>query len=317
MNNTISIISLSKLPDYYEEVIRIIEQELAYSADNSYERDFYPLVNSNNWENCFLIFLNQNLIGHIGIREINFTLKDIKLPILFLGGICIKKEYQGRGLFKLAFTDVLKKFQHQHALHFLWSGHQELYKKFHFYEVGQIFQTGNDNFVNLQSFSHKKLNMLSIDEKEFLLQCYKNSFSQYVKVDRSPQDWENIFQMSSVDVFFQLKDQKKIGYFLINKGQDLQDIIHEIGAIDEFNLSQLIEENEKFKLWLPNPLHHLESSTTLFLGQVRIENFSLLNDWLQKLNIAPLSEQKSLEENTRELFQANNLIFYIPGVDSI
>lgn len=317
MNNNISVISLAKIPDYYDEVLRIIEAELNYSAPHHYENDFYPLMNSNNWENCFLIFNEQQLVGHIGVRELNLTLKSFTLPVLFLGGITIKKEFQGKGIFKFAFQDVLAKFQGQHALHFLWSGHQDLYKKFNFYEVGQIYQTGNESFINLQSFLHKKLNALSNDEKNFIKNCFENSFLQSVKIQRTSQDWEAIFQIPSVDVYFQLKDQKYISYFFINKGQDLQDIVHEIGALDQECLDLILEEMNKFKLWLPFLKHHQVSSTALYLAQVRIENITLLNSWLDKLNITQLKIENGVEKNAQLFFQSKGLSFYIPGVDSI
>lgn len=317
MNNNISIISLAKTPDYYDEVLSIIETELNYTAPHSYENDFYPLMNSNNWENCYLIFYNQKLVGHIGVRELDLTFKTYTLPVLFLGGITIKKEFQGKGIFKFAFKNILSKFQGQHALHFLWSGHQDLYKKFNFYEVGQIYQTGNESFINLQSFLHKKLNALNNDEKNFIKSCFDNSFLQTVKIQRTPQDWEAIFQIASVDVYFQLKDQKYISYFFINKGQDLQDIVHEVGAIDLESLNLIIEEVNKFKLWLPFLSNHQASSTALYLAQARIENLTLLNAWLEKLNISQLKIEDGMEKNTQILFQSKELSFYIPGVDSI
>lgn len=317
MNNTISVIPLAKTPDYYEEVLHIIEQELNYSSSYSYENDFNLLMNSNNWENCFLIFSDKKLVGHIGVRELNLTLNGFSLPVLFLGGITIRKEFQGRGIFKNAFEEILNKFKNQHALHLLWSGHQDLYKKFHFYEVGQIFQTGNESFLNLQSFLHRKLNTLKREEQEFIQKCYQKTFSKCVKVQRTPQDWEMIFQISSIDVYFQRRDQEYISYFFVNKGQDLQDIIHEVGAVDDQCLEILFEEIEKFKLWVPTLKHHQASSTTLFLAQVRIENMTLLNDWLEKLNQTKLDPRESLETNTNDLFQNKNLQFFIPGVDSI
>ena len=52
--NNFVLTTLSSNPEYFEEVIRLIEEEFHYSENQSFEMDFSPLVDPLNFENCFL-----------------------------------------------------------------------------------------------------------------------------------------------------------------------------------------------------------------------------------------------------------------------
>ncbi len=307
MNDQLKILPLSKKPEYYPSLIKLIEKSFHYEKGNFFEKDFLPLVHPSNWEHCYLLFLsNENeLIGHIGVLKKELHYQNVTMPVLFLGGICIEEKYQGQGYFRSFFQDILSRYQKEVALYFLWSNESDLYKKFDFKECGRIIQTGPEEKVP-GTFFKESLKELSTSDREALIELHQETISHFIHVIRTRADWEIIFQMESVDVYIKRESNEIVAYFFKNKGQDLTGIIHEVGAKDLEVLTSTINELASQKLWLPynSPFELAEPETIFFLGLVKVGNKKLLNPWL--LNIAP-------DATVEEMVDA----LYIPGVASI
>lgn len=320
MQRVLSYLPLKQVPQHFEEIVQIIEEELGYSPENSFQNDFLPLMEPHNWENCYVLFLGNEVIGHIGLKPTLFYLSDLKFPICFIGGICLKKQYQGKGYFKEIFPTLLNSQKKNFALFALWTGEAEGYKKFGFYELGKMVQTGEYDFDNSLRFFHRKLSELSVEEKNFIKQSYQHSFQQYLKPERKNHDWESIFSMTSVDVYFKKRNETILSYFMINKGQDLTQIIHEIGAVDEREFIQLYTDLNKFKMWLPDNMGHLfPNATFLFLGVFKLANTELFLKHARQLGIplTQLNQEINEKETLEAFFNSDKINFYIPGVNSI
>ena len=59
-SNNLSLTTLSENPEYFEEVIKLIEEGFHYSESHHYEKDFAPLVDPLNFENCFIYIDKEN-----------------------------------------------------------------------------------------------------------------------------------------------------------------------------------------------------------------------------------------------------------------
>lgn len=319
MKTQISWLPLKKVPEHYNEVITIIEKELGYSPENRFADDFLYLIEPDNWDNCYVLFHGKEVIGHIGIKPTTFFLNDVEIKIALIGGIAIKENHQGKGFFKEIFPKILAERNDEFAMYLLWTGEAEGYKKFGFYEIGKIIQTGEYDFDNALRYFAKKLNELTEDEKNYIKISYQQSFTEYFKPFRTTRDWESFFKIPSVDVFFKKRGNKILSYFMINKGQDLTQIIHEIGSDNKQELSQLCHDLSKFKLWLPeNFCHENSQSIFLFLGVFKLANYNMLLNVAKKLNIN-LPEQSSVNEKEilEAFIESKSVNFYIPGINSI
>ncbi len=319
MNTKITLTPLNKVPEKYNEMISIIEEELGYSPDNQFSSDFYPLVEPSNWKNCYLICHENEIIGHIGLRPTTFFQNNIEIEIGLIGGICIKKQFQGKGIFKNIFPILLNEKKNDFALFILWTGESLGYQKFGFYELGRMIQTGEHDFENTLRFSVKKLNKLNEEEKDYIKSSYQHSFSQYLKPKRTEMDWEIFFSIPSVDVYFKNRNHKLLSYFMINKGQDLNQVIHEIGSHDTIEFSQLCHDLNKFKMWLPSNMGHESTNAIfLFLGVFKLANYNMLNEIATKLGQQLPPPELATEKEILEIFlNSNKINFYIPGINSI
>ncbi len=314
MKMNINIDSLAKHQDRYDELISLIHETFQYSESFKFNIDFLPLVHPSNWKNCFLIFNEKELIGHIGFCNKKFLYKNIIIDCAFIGGVCIKEQYQGKGIFKNSMNIILEKIKNV-SLVFLWSGHDKGYQQFNFYESGKIFQTGTMTFEPLANFSHSKLSELTQEEKSCIINAYNTTTKKFITPMRSLHDWEIIFSMSSIEVYFKKYPDKKFSYFFINKGQDLFNIIHEYGSNDLESEKELIENIQKYKLWSPIPVNS-NHTNVFYLANIRIHNKNLLKAWANELGFDidfDLSEKEIIDQ----IFNSQEFIFYIPGCDSI
>lgn len=292
--NRFSITNLAKNPEYFDDVLDLIEREFHYPEDKSFEVDFYPLMNSSNFEHCHVLIDTQDntVVGHIGVCLRNLQHQNTKSPIALIGGVCVESNYQGMGLFKHLIQHVIQHYQDKVALFLLWSDKSDLYRKMDFYEAGAYFQTGNKDFSSSlipTTFIHKKLTQLNLSEKDQIKVIYSNFIlKKFWSIERTNKDWENIFQMDSVDGFFRYHEDNITDYFFAHKGHDLQGIIHEFGTKDLNSYPSLLEKISEFKTWLPfqeassvkDYPEVLYYSAHFKVGNTNLFNL-FLNDWSQ------------------------------------
>lgn len=266
---------LKDFPEYYEQMISLVENSFGYKPAYNIARDFAPLFSKNSKADNILFFdKNNQLIGHIGLLKKNIVYKECRFPVILLGGVCVASKYRGQGHLKEMMAEALSLFEGQYLFAFLWSSMTEMYEKFGFYEAGQVVQTGNQGFVTPPS-GFKKVDIDKCPQStwKWIQDSYNNRPSHEAYLERTPFDWEIIQEMKSVSLYVNEVSKE---YFMINKGMDLPGIIHEYTP--HLNLNN---ELQKFPTWThPQKLGQVNFSHTLFLSFIKIGAEEKLADFL-------------------------------------
>jgi hypothetical protein len=291
-SNNFVLTTLSENPEYFEEVIRLIEEEFHYSKENSFEKDFAPLIDPLNFENCFLyIDKETNVVAaHLAVCLRTLIMNDIETKIALIGGIVTGKKYRGKNLFKDLMDHALRSFEEQVSLFILWSDIESLYERFFFFRTGGILETG----TRILSASDRppgfeKTNFTMLSEKDFKRIIYLyGSFNEktFLTVKREEKDWSIIKEMSSIDLYIKRNAQSEIQrYFCVNKGRDLTNVIHELSCPNSNDYLLLLKELEIYKTWLPETESSKVSNTEVFYTAfIRLGNKDLLNNFLGKVS---------------------------------
>lgn len=348
--NNFVLTTLSQNPEYFEEAIRLIEEGFHYSEPHHYEKDFAPLVDPLNFENCFL-YIDQetnNVAAHLAVCIRTLVKGDIETKVGLIGGIVTHKKHRGKHLFKNLMDYALEKYEGQVSLFVLWSDLEGLYERFFFYRTGGIIETGKRNFdLSERPRGYEKTKFSSLCEKDFesIIHLY-STFNErcFFTIKREEKDWSIIKNMSSIDLYIKKNNSGEIQkYFCVNKGHDLTSIIHEISCQGPAEYLSLLKELAEFKIWLPETESDKLSSIEIFYTAfVRPGNKILLNDFLSKISNNQLSIKEINNDNVTfdfqkktynvsckeflqylfgpkplEEFASYGLSFYIAGTDSI
>jgi hypothetical protein len=312
MNTSSYIIStLAEHPDYYDDVIKLIEQEFHYSDPFSFAIDFAPLVNPNNFENCFIIVHQetQKLVAHLGVLPRTMIKNEIQISVMMIGGIVTEKSHRGKNLFRRLMNHACEIFKDEVALVFLWSDLNDIYEKFSFIRSGGIIETGKGVITSDKVPSgFTKTNFKSLSESEFsdIKNIYKNfNEKHFFTVTRSSKDWSIIQEMSSIDLYIKKSqtDNAIESYFCYGKGKDLTCIIHEIGT-DIENYNELINSLAPFKTWLPETeKKYFIKKEILFSSFIKVLNRRLLNEFLYTYTTGDL-EILSYDDQVELMFKS-------------
>lgn len=276
----ITVSNLKESPNYRSELISLIESAYNYQNENSFEVDFYPLIKVSNAENNILLIKTstKELIGHIGITNRDLCFNKNNYPVILLGGIVINSKFQKKGYFSLLMKEVLTKYN-DNLFFLLWSDLNLLYEKFGFVEAGIQVHSGNKNFVPLDYIKQTKLNLLSSQHQNDIRELHKKEYNHYFTFAREEKEWENINQITSIDVFYTIKDNSINSYLFKGKGEDLNNIIHEsAGPLRKYNL------NNEFIQWLPSNYGLGECDKVSFLALFKINNTKLLNNLIKEIS---------------------------------
>lgn len=254
------ILNLADSPRFIMKTLTLIESAFEYPDKEQFDTDFYPLFNKNNFENCFVIVEDDQVLAHIGVKLRKLIINKQTHLIAMYGGIAVDANQRGRGLFTHLFEHVLE-LNKNVALHLLWSEKLDLYKKFDFYPAIDLFQyplqkieTPNKNLM----IEKKPLAELTNREFEAVKNLYDSSLSPHLA--RGQQDWNEIKEISSTEFYLIKKDRSVVNYFFKGKGADLCNIIHEYGFIDKEYLSIFRSYAD---VWTPFKVDEL-SPNTLF-----------------------------------------------------
>lgn len=283
------------------ETISLIEDCFEYPDRYSFKEDFAPLFTTNNINNCRLLIekKSQKIIGHIGVSPRDLIINEKSFPVSFLGGICIHKNFQGKGLFKKFFQIVLKQIEAKTPLSFLWSGDPSIYYKYGFHLCGLQASTNLEALFDSNS-KYQLVNDPSDKDWSIVKQSYENFIlNKKHSIQRSESEWEIIKGIHSTNLYINYEDNS---YFFINKGADLKDTIHEL-AID--NIENFKSPIEQGNLWYPSQLN-LEAEETQFATIARVNGEDLFKKFIEHLSGGHISIEK--------VDNANNLItFYFEG----
>jgi len=319
MNKNISITNLKIAPNKRSETIALIEECFNYSPDYKFETDFYPLVSpENSPHNHILIDENtQQVVGHIGVKNRSLVVKDKAFPCLLLGGISIKKSFRGHGLLNYLFNQVINNYSQDKLFSFLWSDLNELYQKYDFFEFGNQIQIGKKPFYSQESFKDYykvKYKHLSTDEQKDIHLLYLNNIEkEFVTFERSIKNWNEIENIDSADFYISKDKNNKIcKYFVVNKGFDLQGIIHEFC----FDYSREISLLKDFALWAPYlPKKISNSYMTLYAGMLRVNNEEMFKKFIRtwssnKISITSYSKKEIIYYYNQEFKKLTPLEFF-------
>lgn len=299
----LTINKLSDVPQHYKRTIKLIEKCFEYQKGQSFEIDFYPLINQHNLENCYIIHDSKEVIGHVGLQIKNIAQRT---PVAFLGGIAIEPEFRGKGLFKTLLEYVISKYTDKVAMFVLWSDKPDLYKKFSFsLAAGQLTSISSKTINEIPNeFKHSKFHEL--DEQTFtqIKDLYLSTSLNYLTVSRDESDWEKIKKISSCDLFYKTNDEGHIeSYFVMNKGRDLQNIIHEIGHIPSVKES-FLKKISSFQVWVPErEKNFLSNYQTSYLALFRIANKRFFKKFIEEWSEEQISLNKITSSDIHFTYQ--------------
>lgn len=351
MNNEFpfTLTTLADNPEYFDEVIALIEREFHYGSNQSFSSDFALLMNPLNFDNCFL-YIDQNtnhVVSHLAVCPRVMVKNNLEINVAFIGGIATVKEYRGRDLFKKLMNHALKTFSKECGLFILWSEITGLYEKFSFHLNGGLVETGQGVFSAENppmGFKRTSFKNLSMKDFEKIIEIYTEFNQKYFfTVTRTEKEWSIIKEMSSIDLYLKRNEEGVIEqYFCINKGRDLTNIIHEVGCLPDQYLN-LMKTLKRFKTWLPESESTLsENKDIFFTAFIRLGNLEILKSFFNQLSEGHLElismtgdriifkfNEVDYEATHRDFmqyvfgpkplkeFERFYLSPYIPGVDSI
>lgn len=298
-NNSFTLTTLSENPEYFEEVISLIEKEFHYKSNQSFARDFALLMDPLNFENCFLYVDPQTnkVVSHLAICPRMMIKNNHTMNVAFIGGIATAVEYRGRDLFKSLMNHALSLHSKDCGLFILWSEITGLYEKFSFHLSGGLIETGhavftvNDRPMGFNKTSFKELNAKDFDSIQKIYREFNQKY--FFTVVREEKEWSIIKEMDSLDLYTKRNADGVIEqYFCVNKGRDLTNIIHEVGCLPDQYL-QLMKSLQKFRTWLPESELSLSSNSDIFFTAfMRLGNFQVLKEFL-----------RAVSENELELYE--------------
>jgi len=309
MNVQFSIVTLKEKPELASQVFDLIYDSLEYKIPNRPEIDFYPLLGSHNWENCFVFLSNNKVIGHFGTKFRNLKYKEKSIPIRLIGGICVSKEHRGTGIMKKMFEYVNKAQFSKSVISILWSDKNAFYEKFDFFQAGyvNIFKTSPQLTYNSNYLKIKSMDKLTDDEFRIIQKIFtQNIENNFIHFSRDINEWNSIRKISSVQCLLDLNQIGEIkNYAFKSKGQDLEGVIYEIGIPDQpFFLKDSI-------VW--SPLKNINDSQiigSVYLGLFKLEDAKKAS-WFFNVNIE--SEKDLLNHLNSDISNK----FLISGADSI
>jgi hypothetical protein len=258
-----NIRTLENKPEKLQECLNLIEKSFEYDSSYSFKEDFSLLINESNYKNCFFIEQESKVTATVFTLPRVLEFKSIETPVLFIGGISVDQDAQGQGLFRELFETVIT-LNGSYALYFLWSDLSSLYEKFNFYEFGEISEKESRNSNQIAELSYE--NFLKL-EKE-----YQSLSQRFVLPKRKLQDWKTLWSTSSIDK----KVDENGNVIFINKGMDLQGIIHECYPISA-------ENNTSYTMWNFDK-NDDKNVMNRYMGFARLGNIEVLSTFIKAIS---------------------------------
>jgi len=292
--------NLNDNPEGLNSCLKLIENSFNYPTEHSYKEDFSLLFHENNLKNCFFLESEEGPVATLFTLPRILKYKSIELPVLFLGGISVKDEARGAGLFRTLLETILMLNQ-DCAFFFLWSDLSQLYEKFNFFEFGLIEEI---DFTNQES---SDLLPLTAEDYMELKRLYENVHEINLLPKRSPDDWEIL---KSSNVISKGKDNKSNSdnFYLCNKGFDLQGICHERHP----SKAPLLKGKVNWNLLQDNP----DGNKVLrYMGFIRLGNIDLISGFVSQVTNNRIKIQET--SGSKMTISFDNEIFEMEAKDFI
>jgi predicted acetyltransferase len=315
-----ALTTLSQNPEYFEEVIRLIEEEFHYSEAHQYEKDFAPLMDPLNFENCYLYIdsASNTVAAHLAVCKRILIKNETELKVVLIGGIATHKNFRRQHLFKNLMDHALQ--DHRDAgLFILWSDLENIYEKFSFHRTGGLIETGKRNFSSSErpsGYEKCKFSSLSDDDFKSIVEMYSTfNEKKFLTLKREEKDWSIIKNMDSIDLYIKKTSHGNISrYFCVNKGRDLTNIIHEVGAINSTEYASLLKDMESYKLWLPETENaRFKTSDIFYTAFFKIGDIAQLNTFFTTVTASAL--KITAKEDDLILFNFKNESFRVSQKD--
>jgi len=289
-----NIKNLASDSSYLKQCLEVIEDSFDYEAPYSFKNDFNTLIGEENLKNCFFIVgEKKEVMATLFTLPKKLTYKDYTTDVLFLGGIAVHSEWREKGLFKKLFHHVQKE-KKDFSLYLLWSDLTGLYEKFSFYEFGIIQEIRSDP----NNLKELKVGFNLESAKEH----YQRLSDDIITVERSSKDWSMIQDHPSIQKYTRENGDS----FLVHKGMDLQNVIHESYPLDMFNDTPFIKWN-----YLPE----LSTKLLLYMGFIKINNISSFSKFIKEISQNKIQIIK--KENEVVCLELNNEKFELHEKDLI
>ena len=278
------ISNLKVRPELYDQTIKLIESSFDYSKGESFQIDFFPLVEKKNAHHNFILEEGGEVLGHVGVKTREIGNTNLKLKVALIGGVAVSEKHRGKGFLTKLLTEVFKKFDKNVGLYILWGDEINIYKKFDFYLAGGLVESieaYNPNFNN--RYTKTKFKDISIKDFNQIKRIYQEfSLKNYISFLRNDEEWETLKKIESVDLYIlKSKNEKILGYFCQNKGMDLKGIVHEFGyLIDHQN--EISELFHSLKTWYPSSATIKFPGKNIYQALFRMGNVEIFNEFLGK-----------------------------------
>lgn len=337
--------TLSQSPELKPKVLKLLQDSFSYEEGFSFEVDFAPLMAEENASNCHILTQSDEVIAHIGVLQRFIKTKKGKTPIALIGAVCVSEKYRKQGYFQELMTKVLSQYQSQVAFFVLWSDLVETYKPYGFFLAGGQIENLPISSLNLRDhgFFYSKFSLLNKDQQERIAEIHKDYFERhYTSISRSKKDWEKILKIESANLIIYRPQMEIEGYLVMNKGMDLQGIIHEYACTKsvEKKFEQILSST---RCWMAEnkPLSEVKGEVQ-YMALFKVGHQDLfktfIEEWSQsKIRVITIEDQSicfSFEKDifTEEFEEFMQLIFgpgkalefheinkplFISGLDSI
>ena len=283
---SIAITNLDQRPSLLDETISLIEKSFTYKREHRFAIDFAPLI-KNNLQNLYIAIADDVVIGHVGLlpRELKVGIGQ-SYPVALLGGISVHKDFRGQGVFQAIFDNILNDWNQTLSLYMLWGDKIKLYQKFGFYLTGGIVQSKPQGNGDLERWQETRLKDIGLGDFEQIKNLYRHSIAaRYNVIVREDEDWEVIKSITSARLFVRRDEAGQVmAYFFKNKGEDLANIIYEIGFSSSLDIVAIVGELAGCAVWMPEDWQgHLagcELYPLAFFKLASVEKFtSLVHAW--------------------------------------
>jgi predicted N-acetyltransferase YhbS len=334
------------------DLISLISKAFLYKEEEGdVARDFPQLYDANNSKHLWVAKEKESLLAHAGFYPTEMKIEGIALPVAGIGGVFSVPEVRGQGLGSQLVEKCLEEAKKSgSALAFLWSDKHDYYAKMGFHLVGRQwtlhFLPEHEKTLRAQGeksglkTQHLRFSLGEISP-EFLQQSFQLQENLPVGIARSFEEHQKLLSSGACDLFAAWAGRQLIAYFVMGKGKDLQNYVHE-WAGDEAALHHLAAhclENFQHGFYLLSPQFMPDEVNWLYtldqlgvsmraerMGLVKILNFSkiqrLVSEYLSRLGLNPeelhLSQngEKYLvkwRENTNLEFSEENFLKFLFG----
>ncbi len=231
------------------DLIGLISKAFLYKEEEgNVARDFPQLYDAKNSKHLWMAKEKDSVLAHAGFYPAEMKVEGIPLPVAGIGGVFSAPEVRGQGIgAQLVEKCVEEARKGGAALAFLWSDKHEYYAKLGFHLIGRqwTIQFSPEQKAQLEARGEKsgcKKSQLRFSlgdtSPEFLEQSYQMQNQISLGIARSPEEHSAYLTSGACDLFAVWVGRQLLAYFVMGKGKDLQNYVHE-WAGDEAGLHHL------------------------------------------------------------------------------